>query len=122
MPDRRPSTRALMHPSLAHRIPAAVAAIVVVAGLLSSPAAADDAADCLRETGDKAIAGCTRQIEGAKLTGRDLAASLAARGTAFRSKNDLDRAIADYDGAIRADATYAEAFRRRGIVWRDKGD
>lgn len=50
------------------------------------------------------------------------AVALTASGNDWRSKGDLDRAIADYDAAIRANPQYAVAFANRGLAKRDKGD
>src|SRR5262249_49984855 len=37
-------------------------------------------------------------------------------------KGDVDRAIADYDAAIRINPKYAFAYGNRGVAWRSKGD
>lgn len=50
------------------------------------------------------------------------AATLLARGDGHRSRGDLARAIADYDAALRADPTLAEAHHRRGLAWQARGD
>jgi len=47
---------------------------------------------------------------------------LLARGDDFNVKGDPDRAIADYDAALKADPAFAEAFNSRGMAWRTKGD
>ncbi len=71
------------------------------------------------------------QTEPAKLSGlkqdaakgdAKSAVALTASGNDWRSKGDLDRAIADYDAAIRADPLDAAAFANRGLAKRDKGD
>ena len=50
------------------------------------------------------------------------AVALNASGNDWRSKGDLDRAIADYDAAIRANPLYVAAFANRGLAKRDMGD
>jgi hypothetical protein len=58
-------------------------AMLVVAG----PAAADDVARCVRETGDVRIAACTRAINSG--AGRS-SANYISRGIAYYNKGDLD--------------------------------
>lgn len=50
------------------------------------------------------------------------AKTLLARGDEFNIKGDLDRAIADYDAALKVDPAFAEALNSRGMAWRAKGD
>ena len=47
---------------------------------------------------------------------------LLARGDDFNVKGDPDRAIADYDAALKADPAFAEALNSRSMAWRAKGD
>jgi tetratricopeptide (TPR) repeat protein len=44
------------------------------------------------------------------------------RGNAYHDKGDNDRAIADYDEAIRLDPKRAKAFKNRGCAYLEKGD
>lgn len=44
------------------------------------------------------------------------------RGLIWKKKNDTDRAIADYDEAIRLDPQFSEAFNSRGVAWNKKDD
>ena len=44
------------------------------------------------------------------------------RGTAWYSKDDLERAIADFDRAIRIAPRYTDAYIRRGRAWHARGD
>lgn len=50
------------------------------------------------------------------------AKTLLARGDDFNVKGEFDRAIADYDAALKVDPALAEALNSRGMAWRDKGD
>lgn len=50
------------------------------------------------------------------------AKTLLARGDDFHVKGELDRAIAEYDAALKVDPASAEALHGRGVAWRTKGD
>ena len=89
--------------------------MLVVAG----PAAADDAMLCSSETGDVRIAACTRAINSG--AGRP-SINYNNRGYAYRDKGDTDRAIADFNEAIRLDPKNAIAYTNRGLAYGDKGD
>jgi Tfp pilus assembly protein PilF len=68
------------------------------------------------------IGDCTAAIQSGKFAGKDLARVLANRGVAYLAKGDHDRAVADYDAAIRLDPGFALAYDRRGVVFGRKGD
>jgi tetratricopeptide (TPR) repeat protein len=65
---------------------------------------------------DEQISGCTSAIKSGKLERKDLAAALVNRGSAYRARGELERAIQDYDQAIKLDPNDVEAFFRRGIA------
>jgi len=44
------------------------------------------------------------------------------RGNAWRNKKEYDKAIADYDEAIRLDPKYVPAYNNRGLAWAAKKD
>ena len=65
----------------------------------------------------EAIEGCTAVIDSGRASARVLAEALVNRGDAFRlRRNDIDRALADYDAAIRVAPDFARAFVSRGFV------
>ena len=71
---------------------------------------------------DLQIKGCTALIESGNMNRTNLAVSFNNRGTAYQETHDLDRAIADYDEAIRLHPAYAPAFNNRGNAHQAKGD
>src|SRR6516165_12165496 len=92
---------------------------------VAAPAAAASRADwdaCKGDDPDRSIAACTRIIQGRGETAKDSAIARGYRGLAYQRKGDLDRAIADYDEAIRLDPKHAEAYYGRVLTYRNKGD
>jgi tetratricopeptide (TPR) repeat protein len=65
---------------------------------------------------DDAIAECTKQID-REVEVRDVGISYANRGIAYAGKGQYDRAIADYDMAIKADPKYESAYFNRGNAY-----
>jgi tetratricopeptide (TPR) repeat protein len=78
-----------------------------------SPARADDRQACEKARAAVAIAACTRLID-AGGSDKDLAAYHRNRGIRHRANDDYDRAIADFDAAIKRDPTLATAYGQRG--------
>ena len=84
--------------------------------------AADDSDTCYKESGDVAIATCSRLIASGRFRARRLAGLYDNRGMEYRRKRQYDRAIADFDEAIRLDPKYSNAFKNRGDAYRDMGE
>jgi tetratricopeptide (TPR) repeat protein len=71
---------------------------------------------------DEQIIGCTNAIKSGKLGGKDLAAGFAIRGSAYRARGELKRAVQDYDQAVKLSPHDAELFFRRGVAHGMLGD
>jgi lipoprotein NlpI len=71
---------------------------------------------------DLAILHCTRAIESKRYSGEDLHRLHLGRGAEWSAKGEHDRAIADYDAAIRLNPKSADAFHNRGSAWANKGE
>ena len=100
-----------------------IAALLFLAALLlADPASADDAETCTNSTGDEAIEACTRAVASGEYDGNNIAILMTNRGVAYRAKGDYDRAIADFDEAIRLNPQYALAFNNRGLTYHAKGN
>jgi len=70
---------------------------------------------------DKIISVCGELLDHDKLAKADRIKALIARGGAFDRKDNIVRAIDDYDDVLRLDPTLADIFNTRGELWRRKG-
>jgi tetratricopeptide (TPR) repeat protein len=89
--------------------------LAAVVGSCGGAAAEEDV--CAYGSGDAAIADCTRAIQSGRFTGHALALKFSNRGVEWRLKGDYERAISDYDDAIRLDPKYADAWYNRCIAY-----
>ena len=71
---------------------------------------------------DKIIAICGALIDNEKTLKIDRVKASIARGGAYDRKDQIDRAIGDYDVALRLDPSLADIFNARGELWYRKGD
>ena len=71
---------------------------------------------------DRIIGSCGPLIDNEKAPKADRVKALIARAVAYDRKDQIDRAIDDYDTALRLDSTLADTFNARGELWRRKGD
>jgi len=78
-----------------------------------------DPAPCVA---DNIIAICGALVDNEKTLKVDRVKALIARGSAYDRKEMIDRAIGDYDTALRLDPTLADIFNIRGELWRRKRD
>ena len=70
---------------------------------------------------DEAIAACTRAINAGRMNAHDLAIAYTNRGNAYQQKGDDDRAVDDYDEAIRLDPKLASTYSGRCRAHRSNG-
>jgi tetratricopeptide (TPR) repeat protein len=71
---------------------------------------------------DKIVAECGALVDNKKTAKADRIKALTARGEAFGRKNQIDRAIGDYDTVLWLDPALADIHNARGELWRKKGD
>jgi tetratricopeptide (TPR) repeat protein len=83
-----------------------------------------EANNCTAERNDfdLAIDYCTAVIQSGQLSDQNLAAVFNNRGRAYYHKKDYDRAIEDYDQAIRLGLSDSDSFYRRGLTYFEKND
>jgi tetratricopeptide (TPR) repeat protein len=92
--------------------------------LTAWPAAAQNDVDICTgsQVAEEIIDACNRSIESGRWRGADLAWAYVNRGVGYTFKNEVERAIADYNEAIRLDPNLADAFTARGNVYGEKGE
>lgn len=71
---------------------------------------------------DQTITGCTALIRSGRESKHNLAIDFNNRGVAYYNKTDYDRAIADYNQAIRLDPSFVQAYNGRCATYNNKGD
>jgi tetratricopeptide (TPR) repeat protein len=85
-----------------------------------------DPGACLAATAagdaDRIIVLCGALTENEKTLRPDRVRALIARAAAYERKDQLDRAIGDYDAVLRLDPALADVFNARGELWLRKGD
>lgn len=92
---------------------------------LQAAAQDDDYGRCVEHpesNPDLALQYCTTAIQSGNLSQERLARARKNRGIAFYTKGERDRAIEDFNEAIRLKPDLAEAFYDRAIAFDDKGE
>jgi len=74
------------------------------------------------EPTDARIAACTRAIASGKLSSKNLGVTYNIRGKVWGITGQYDKAIADFDEAIRLNPQDAPTYGNRGHAWYRKGD
>lgn len=76
---------------------------------------------CRDDDSERLIRACTAVIRSGRQTPENLARAFFNRGRAFSDQGEYDRAITDFDQAIRLDPEYPDAFNNRGVAYSGKG-
>lgn len=71
---------------------------------------------------DAVIAKCGAVIDHVKTAKADRIAALLARAAAYQAKQQIARALADYDAVLALDDSRADLFNQRGELRRQQGD
>jgi len=71
---------------------------------------------------DRILSECAVAIDNEKTARADRVRALSARAGVYTRKDQIDRAIADYDTVLRLDPSLADIFNARGELWWKKGD
>ena len=112
--------------SVTTRVFAGAIALMAVTGC-GGPAAAQQSQDvtaCVNKekaSPDIQIGGCTAAIQSGQWKSEGLAWAFNNRGDAYYKKGQYDRAIQDYDQAIKLNPSNAIAFSARGVAYGNKG-
>ena len=77
---------------------------------------------CTSAAPDLSIEACTALIQSGTEMIENLSAAFYNRGNAHRQKDELDRAIQDYDRALELNPGNANALDNRGLAYTLKGD
>jgi tetratricopeptide (TPR) repeat protein len=97
-------------------------AILAACALARPSAAADDRETCYKAEGDVAIAACTRRIKSGQLSNSNLSIVYNNRGIEWKKKGDIERALADFNQAVRYDPTNPKSYFHRADILDDKGN
>ncbi len=104
----------------------AIGLVLALLVALPAPAWADFAQDNRQCGGDPnpdiEIGGCTRLIQSGRFNNKNLAITFNNRGTGYSRKGEYDRAIRDFDAALRLKPDDASAFYNRGNAYAKKGE
>src|SRR6476661_7848701 len=95
----------------------AVAVLIPTAAGAQQPAKVSDEQRCTGQAGvtpDAQAAACTALIDSKRFTKQNLAILHSNRGIAHGKAGDYDRAIADFDAALRVNPNHMRAYLNRG--------
>jgi tetratricopeptide (TPR) repeat protein len=101
----------------------AAAMTLALAALPATAASPRDQQDCEQMTkpGLK-VSACTRILQSGSLPTELKASALHHRGVGFLLQSNFDRAIVEFNEALRVDPTYKWSLNSRGNAWKGKGE
>jgi tetratricopeptide (TPR) repeat protein len=103
--------------------PLAAALMVALAAAPAVAATAKDTADCEQMTNPGLkVSACTRILQSGGLARDTEAAARHHRGVGYLLQSDYDRAIVEFNQALRVDPAYKRSFNSRGNAWKGKGE
>jgi tetratricopeptide (TPR) repeat protein len=110
-----------MRKALLAGVAIAAAAIAAPAGAVTMYAVGSPSGACYdaarEQRGDnRSLQACTDSLSQELLTGPGRASTLVNRGIVYLNRGEVDRALMDFEAAIRADPTMAEGYTNRGLV------
>lgn len=115
--------------SVGHAIRSSLAWAVAMLGVLEANSAVQAQSQEADEQCREAYVGrpqtieiCSALIDSGRMAGKDLAAAYNQRGKAYTSQRQYDRAISDFDEAIRIDPAFIDAYVSRGYAYALGGD
>lgn len=102
---------------------AAVAALTPVCGLPAWGQTRNENMErCAGDDTDARIEACTALIQLGQESNANLLIQHYNRGSGYSEKGDYDRAMQDFNEAIRLNPSFAEAFNARGHIYFEEGD
>jgi len=100
-----------------------IAAFFCFDGAATAAPSQSDLESCRQaEDMDRRLIGCTKIIQDRSTSKEVLVAAYNNRGMAYRGKREYDRAIADFNEAVRLNPKYALAFANRAAVHFDRNE
>jgi tetratricopeptide (TPR) repeat protein len=100
-----------------------LSAICMLTALCVADAQTIDRGGCSHSSNDfdAVIDSCTGLIKSGRETKANLATDFFVRGDDYKRKREYDRALEDFDEAIRLNPNFAAALISRGVVYGHKG-
>lgn len=101
-------------------VAAAILALLVMPALAASP---KETADCEQMTNPALkISACTRILQSGNPAKDAKVAALHHRAVGYLLKQDFDRAIIEFNEALKIDPAYKRSLNSRGNAWKGKGE